>query len=281
VNIKKAFESFYGVKAGGMAAILNALGIPLEGRHHSGIDDCRNISSIVKRMIKDGARLQETQSAITAFNIKQEPVPKYSESAKKIDCFVVLDFEATCSDNSTSTTPQEVIEFPSILVDANTRTVVSVFQVYVKPIFHPQISKFCTELTGITQEQVDAGIPFLEAMKKHKDWLDSHVKFSEPNFTFVTCGDWDLKTMLPMQCSLLGEKVPQYFKNWVNLKIPFSQFIKCKKVNGMTDMLAKLNLELIGRHHSGIDDCKNIARILIELLTRGATINETWKNLNT
>jgi len=48
----------------------------------------------------------------------------------------------------------------------------------------------------------------------------------------------------------------------------------------MTDMLAKLNLELIGRHHSGIDDCKNIARILIELLSRGAIINETWKNLN-
>jgi len=30
-----------------MAGMLNILGMKLDGRHHSGIDDCRNIAKIV------------------------------------------------------------------------------------------------------------------------------------------------------------------------------------------------------------------------------------------
>lgn len=37
----------------------------------------------------------------------------------------------------------------------------------------------------------------------------------------------------------------------------------------MPDMLSQLNLELEGRHHSGIDDAKNIARCALEMLERG------------
>lgn len=48
-------------------------------------------------------------------------------------------------------------------------------------------------------------------------------------------------------------------------KIPkdeFESLYHCKG-GGMTDMLAFLQLPLIGRHHSGIDDTRNIAAILI------------------
>lgn len=33
-----------------MAAMLNILKLGLEGRHHSGIDDCKNIARIVERL---------------------------------------------------------------------------------------------------------------------------------------------------------------------------------------------------------------------------------------
>jgi inhibitor of KinA sporulation pathway (predicted exonuclease) len=35
-------------------AMLEYLGLTMEGRHHSGISDCMNISKIVARLIKDG-----------------------------------------------------------------------------------------------------------------------------------------------------------------------------------------------------------------------------------
>ena len=37
----------------------------------------------------------------------------------------------------------------------------------------------------------------------------------------------------------------------------------------MANMLKGLNLTLDGRHHSGIDDCRNTAKILIKLIELG------------
>ena len=55
INIKTAFRVKYGYKhAKGMAKMLGALNTNLEGRHHSGIDDCGNILKITKRMVDDG-----------------------------------------------------------------------------------------------------------------------------------------------------------------------------------------------------------------------------------
>ena len=42
--------------------MLNTLKIKLQGRHHSGIDDCRNISSIVTQLIRRGINIQATGS---------------------------------------------------------------------------------------------------------------------------------------------------------------------------------------------------------------------------
>jgi hypothetical protein len=46
-----------------------------------------------------------------------------------------------------------------------TNTVVDEYRVYVKPVVHPKLSAFCTELTGITQAQVDAAEP-MDAVRR-------------------------------------------------------------------------------------------------------------------
>lgn len=40
----------------------------------------------------------------------------------------------------------------------------------------------------------------------------------EKSFAFVTCGDWDLKTMLPNQCRTSKCSKPKYFSQWINIK---------------------------------------------------------------
>jgi inhibitor of KinA sporulation pathway (predicted exonuclease) len=42
-----------------MVTSLEYLKISLEGTHHSGIDDCRNISKILVRMFSDGYELED------------------------------------------------------------------------------------------------------------------------------------------------------------------------------------------------------------------------------
>merc|ERR1712151_1355728 len=70
---------------------------------------------------------------------------------------------------------------------------------------------------------------------------------------FVTCGDWDLKTMMPQQCDFAGCHVPQRFRQWLNIKDLFSSVLG-KKGSAMPAMLEALKLELRGHHHSGLDD---------------------------
>jgi inhibitor of KinA sporulation pathway (predicted exonuclease) len=39
---------------------------------------------------------------------------------------------------------------------------------------NPKLSKFCTDLTAITQDMVDSGVPIGEAIKRHAEWLRGH-----------------------------------------------------------------------------------------------------------
>lgn len=57
INIKQQFSAVKGVKKCGMKRALQILEIPLEGQHHRGIDDARNIAKIAMTILP----LVETQ----------------------------------------------------------------------------------------------------------------------------------------------------------------------------------------------------------------------------
>jgi len=68
---------------------------------------------------------------------------------------------------------------------------------------------------------------------------------------------------------------PLIYHYWTNIKVlfkeswtPLSEMSKKKqrKGMGMVRMLELLWIELEGRHHSGLDDSRNIAKILIQLM---------------
>ena len=124
-------------------------------------------------------------------------------------------------------TPQAIIEFPVLLVNASTGEVEDTFHTYVKPDVHPKISQFCTELTGITREMVRQGIPLAQTLVAHPAWLDSHnlipawlpkIKHEQRNFLYLTCGDWDLKTCLPDQLAFHNQDLPVLPKDGSNVK---------------------------------------------------------------
>ena len=187
-----------------------------------------------------------------------------------MDLYVcVLDFEATCWDGSKE---HEIIEFPSVLWRWSKKKeleFVDEIQIFVKPSHNPIVSEFCHNLTGITQEQVDNGIALKEALKQHHHWLCENV-LDSGTVVFVTCGDWDLMTMLPKDLSANNLSYPSpVYRKYLNVKRAFSNITQTKKSLGMLKMLKALNLELEGRHHSGIDDCRNISKIFLKLVQLG------------
>jgi len=191
---------------------------------------------------------------------------------------VVLDFEATC-DGETPPDPQEIIEFPSVLLRLEDLAVTGEFESFVRPLHHPQLTPFCRELTSITQAQVDDAPLFPEVFEAHQQWLSSHGLPLTPDaegalpYAIVTCGDWDLRTMLPRQlkaCDPPLDWMPHPYRRWINVKVPFREAHPKLRRAGMARMLEALALELEGHHHRGIDDTRNITKIVRALIERGS-----------
>lgn len=197
-------------------------------------------------------------------------LPSRTSERKKqnYNYFLVLDFEATC-DSPVTVIPQEVIEFPVLKVSAETFEVESVFHSFVRPIVHPQLTKFCTQLTGITQEQIDGQSTFEDVFEKFHRWLEAeNLLNNDVKFACAMCGDWDLKYMLPMQCKFFKIPIPPYLKRWINVKVSFTDMAQLYPRNLVT-MMKYCQLKHEGKLHSGIDDCKNIAKVLKDLADRG------------
>lgn len=128
---------------------------------------------------------------------------------------------------------------------------------------------------------MDGAQNFPTVWTRFQEFLDTHG-FLDPEkmntHIFITCGDWDFKTMLPKQLDLsavehgrdeIGRPIEPY-NRWINVKTPFKKHMNLSRTNiGMAGMLKKLKLDLIGRHHSGIDDCRNILRIIQKLREAG------------
>lgn len=147
------------------------------------------------------------------------------------------------------------------------------FHFYIKPTVVPEITEFCTELTGITQAQVNAGITIDKCLVALDDWMTQNG-FTAENSTFVTCGMWDLKTCLRAEAAFKKLHVQDYLKKFINIKDIWMHTMFKNKAVGMVGMLSSLNLQLDGKHHSGIDDSKNIAKIAIELVKAGGIFTQ-------
>jgi inhibitor of KinA sporulation pathway (predicted exonuclease) len=84
---------------------------------------------------------------------------------------VVVDVEATCWKKGVFSRNKETIEIGAVLMLFDRAPAKwPEFQTFVRPLRLPQLSRFCRELTGITQENVDGAPPFPEALRLFLDW---------------------------------------------------------------------------------------------------------------
>ena len=137
------------------------------------------------------------------------------------------------------------------------------------------------DLTTLCKKStVDGGETFPSVWERYLEFLRTNKILEEPGAAaFLTCGDWDLKTMLPLQlrmCNIDAHGalssvppsrapmgvLPAPFDRWINVKRSYQQYYGLRKGKGMEGMLRHAGMALEGRHHSGIDDCRNILRLV-------------------
>jgi len=194
---------------------------------------------------------------------------------RTFDYLVVVDFEATCEDKNSPDYPHEIIEFPSVLVDTRSGSIVSSWREYVRPVINPTLSEFCVSLTGITQETVDSSSQFPAVLEHFESWLEAEGLGTRFSFALVTDGPFDVGRFLRLSCQQADIVVPDWGTRWCNLRKAFANFYRggtpaSPKSPGLQIMLERLGLEFEGNPHSGLDDATNIARVAARMVKDGA-----------
>lgn len=173
--------------------------------------------------------------------------------------FIITDIEATCDDqaNLKSTFDRalsEPIEIGAVAVNENYE-ILGEFQTFIKPInYNTELTPFCMNLTKIRQSDVDNAPLYKEAYQSFEDWFLQHQ-----NPEFCSWGRYDFYELKKF-CGRNGQKF--HFWSGVNLKNLFAKKQKIGREIGLGRALKKSGLDFIGTPHRGIDDAKNIARLL-------------------
>ncbi|KAG9318416.1 ribonuclease H-like domain-containing protein [Chiua virens] len=261
------------------------------------------------------------------FTEEQCPMDAQIESVavkQPYDAFLVLDVEATCFQGTGFEWPNEIIVRRSLIRlyrrflitrlhkgvarlslalerqvpkgRASRLEIVGEFRSFVKPTWRPQLSQFCTDLTGITQAQVDYAPTFPKVLKMFARFLAQHglidPKNGRPLQRFCWCSDgpFDVRDFVVKQSFISNVPMPSWLRGdvldvrkvvsvWaaMNGALSDTQYFNTKfspnyhfRSLKITQQLRALRLgPFQGRVHSGIDDTRNIARIVIELARRG------------
>ncbi|XP_046756787.1 ERI1 exoribonuclease 2 isoform X3 [Gallus gallus] len=181
------------------------------------------------------------------------------------------------------------VEFPAVLLNAATGRIEAEFHTFVQPQEQPVLSEFCTTLTGVTQKQVDEGVPLHICLSQFLKWLQEIQKEKKILFssdiprnaipeaklcTFVTWTDWDLGVCLHYECKRKQLWKPDIFNSWIDLKATYRAFYN-RKPKGLSGALQDVGLAFVGREHSGLDDSRNTARLAWRLICDGCVLKIT------
>lgn len=181
--------------------------------------------------------------------------------ARKLDKIYIVDVEATCwQEKPPDGQISEIIQVGIVEFDLASASISSKVAYNIKPQYS-QVSEFCTELTGITPEELEGEKNFSEfhnMMKKRFPHLES--------YTWASYGDYDRKQFKEM--SDLYKRPYLFGRTHINIKNLFALKWRLRKEVGMSKALKILNKELVGQHHNALDDALNITEIFEACLSK-------------
>jgi inhibitor of KinA sporulation pathway (predicted exonuclease) len=170
---------------------------------------------------------------------------------------VVVDVEATCWKKGVFSRNKEIIEIGAVLwLHDRAQASWPEFQTFVRPKRNPRLSSFCRELTGISQENVDAAPPFPEALRSFLEW-------SQP-LEQVVLATWSHYDLWQLDLDLQAHGLPQIGIPFLDVKRLAARIVGAKSFE---DTARELDREAVALpRHRAITDARRTARILNQLL---------------
>jgi len=195
-----------------------------------------------------------------------------------VEVWICLDFEATCDEGDPPLVQKdeaELIEFSFCILDAPAGNICHVGQHFCRND-RTALTPFCTQLTGITHEQLSTAGSLADALRALETLLQSPALVGR-SVCAVAHGSWDLEFLLPKNCKAAGLEVPSVLQRYVDLREATQRHIAARhtkqrtsRASTLLEICHALHIEPEGRLHSGQDDAKMVALAIQALLMAGA-----------
>ncbi|KAG0333658.1 hypothetical protein BG000_008998 [Podila horticola] len=208
--------------------------------------------------------------------------PTLIEKNSRYDYMLAFDVEATCESGISFEFPNEVIEFPVVLLDGKTLEVETVDNaptfVEVLSLFEEWLTKhgiILGEYSPTKGHGIDNGhfSPSKKSSKRGaRKGKGGNLQLTQPDFEygasfcFVTDGPFDIRDFIAKQCLHSRIPRPSYFtKPYLDVRTLFRDHFDLVHWLNLEGMLKFLGETFVGRQHSGICDARNVGRILKQL----------------
>ncbi len=150
---------------------------------------------------------------------------------------------------------QEIIEIGAFMLD-DFGTIKSSFNKFVKPKIHPVLSNYCTELTSITQLDVNRANYFDKVVEDFQDWVGIY----DDDFVLCSWGSFDKKQLI-VDCENIFFDTEWIEENFLNLKYQYNKMKKIKNPLTLKTIVEREGFEWEGERHRAIDDAYNLTKI--------------------
>jgi inhibitor of KinA sporulation pathway (predicted exonuclease) len=179
-----------------------------------------------------------------------------------------VDLEATCDEIAEAESPRplavvpeqmETIEVGLVVIDLETLEVVDEFQRFVRPQINPNLTDFCKKLTSIQQADVDSAGTYVEVGQELGAFIERY-----PDAAWASWGDYDARQLerdagFAACPSLLSGLQHFNVRKW-------HKGLYDNQLKGLKQTVEAMGLVWQGTYHRGIDDARNVASIVKEML---------------
>jgi len=181
-----------------------------------------------------------------------------------------VDLEATCDELDESESPRrlvvvpdqmETIEIGLVVIDLETLEIVDEFQRFVRPQINPILTDFCRKLTSIQQADVDVAGTYVEVGQE----LGAFIIARYPIAAWVSWGDYDAR-QLERDAGFAG--CPSLLEGLRHFNArKWHAGLYDNRPKSLKQTVESLGLVWQGTYHRGIDDARNVASIVKEMLS--------------
>lgn len=179
-----------------------------------------------------------------------------------------VDLEATCDEVGESESPRllavfpdqmETIEIGLVVIDLETLEIVDEFQRFVRPQINPTLTDFCKKLTSIQQTDVDSAGIYVGVGQELGTFIARY-----PNAAWASWGDYDAR-QLERDAGFAA--CPSLFSGLRHFNVrKWHKGLYDDQPKSLKETVESLGLVWKGTYHRGIDDARNVASIIKEML---------------